>query len=304
VQRFFKGERVTSFRTRGDKILDTVIIAVLVFVSFIALYPIWFVLIASISSPVEIGNGNVLLWPKGLTLDGYASVYQNKEIWIGYRNSLFYMSVGTFINLAVTLSSAYALSRPSMPFRRVLTFLFIFTMYFSGGMIPLYLLLRNLRMLNTPFCLLIPGAVNVYNLIIARSYFENSLPEAIYESAVIDGSSKIRFFFQFAIPLSSAMIAVLALFFALGHWNAYMTPMMYISNKNIQTLQVIIKNITAALTSELSESMSSVEIVKAVQERQLLKYSVVVISSIPMLIIYPFVQKFFVKGVMIGAVKG
>jgi putative aldouronate transport system permease protein len=253
---------------------------------------------------VEIGNGNVLLWPKGLNVDGYSSVYQNKDIWIGYRNSLLYMSVGTVINLLVTLSSAYALSRPGMPFRRIISFMFIFTMYFSGGIIPLYLLLRNLRMLNTPLALLLPSSVNVYNMIIARSYFEKSLPEAIYESAMLDGSSKIRFFFQFAIPLSSAMVAVLALFFALGHWNAYMAPLMYITNKNIQTLQVIIKNITAALTADLGENMSMMEMVKRIQERQLLKYSVVVISSIPMLIIYPLVQRFFVKGIMIGAVKG
>jgi ABC-type glycerol-3-phosphate transport system permease component len=295
---------MTMFRTRGDKILDAFIIIFLLVVSLIALYPIWFVLIASVSAPAEIGNGNVLLLPRGLNCQGYISVFQNKEIWTGYRNSLLYMAFGTSIDLAVTLSCGYALSRPGMPLRRVLSFVFIFTMYFSGGIIPMYLLLKDLHMLNTPFALIIPGSLSAYNLIIARSYFEHSLPEAIYESAVIDGSSKIRFYFQFALPLSSAMIAVLALFFALGHWNAYFGAMMYITSPKLQTLQVIIKNITSILTSELSDTIGVDELIANAQQKQLLKYSVVVVSAVPMLLLYPLVQKYFVKGIMIGAVKG
>lgn len=291
-------------RSKGDKILDSFIIAVLVILGIISLYPIYYVIIASVSNPHYISTGQVVFAPRGLNVMAYEKLLNNREIWVGYRNSIFYTVFGTAINLAVTLPCAYALSRKSLPGRRFFSLMFIFTMYFSGGMVPSYILLNTLHMLNTPWALLLPGAVSVFDLIVARSFFESSIPEAVFESARIDGSSITRFFFQIALPLSPAMIAVLALLYALIHWNSYFNAMIYIQNPKIQTLQVIIKNITAKLDPTLIETMTSDEIARQVQEQQLLKFAVVVVSFVPLFLAYPFIQRFFIRGVMIGAVKG
>lgn len=291
-------------RSRGDKVVDGIIMAILILVALICLYPIWFTVIASVSNPTYISNGQVILWPKGFNLDAYRRLLDNRQIWIGYRNTIFYTVVGTCFDLAVTLPCAYALSRYKLPGRRWLMLLFLFAMYFSGGIIPNYLLYNQLGMINTIWVLLLPGTLNVYNMIIARSFFESSIPEPVFESAKIDGASYTRFFVQFALPLSKAMIAVISLLYALGHWNAYLGPRMYLQSPNLQTLQVIIRDITARLDTSLVEDMSSEELVRQVQEKQLMKYAVVIVSIIPMMMAYPFIQRYFVGGIMIGAVKG
>lgn len=290
-------------KLRQDKFIDTVFIIILIVIAVCALYPLWFVLIASISNPSEIANGNVFVLPRGINFDGYKEMFNYPEIWIGYRNSLFYLFAGAFSSLAVILPAAYALSRSEMKGRRVLNFLFIVTMYFSGGLIPSYLLHNSLGWIDTIWVLLIPAALNVSNMIIARSAFE-SLPEALHESAAIDGATDFRFFFQFALPLTKATIAVLFLFSALTWWNEYMKFVIYIQDPNLQSLQVIIHQITGKLSSGLMENMSMEQMMHEQTVRDLLKYCVVVIAALPFTLLYPFIQKYFNQGVMIGAVKG
>ncbi len=291
-------------RSRGDRALDAFIIVVLAVITMLTLYPLYFVVIASFSNPTAISNGRVVLWPVGLNVSAYRKLLATSRIWVGYRNSLFYTVFGTLINLVVTVSAGFSLSRRSLPGRRLLIIFFTITMYVSGGMIPTYLQLRSLKMLNTIWALLIPGAVSVYNMIIARSFFESSIPESIYESAHIDGAGMLRCYTQFALPLSKPMIAVLTLFFALVHWNSYFNAMIYITDDKIQTLQVIIKQITATISTALAETMTDEEMIRQVQEKQLLKYAIVVVSVVPMVLMYPFVQRYLIQGVMIGAVKG
>ncbi len=288
-----------------DVVTDIVIDILLVFMTALALYPLWFVLIASFSKPSYIALGQVTIVPRGFTLNAYRRMLTNESIWLGYRNSLFYTFFGTLGNLITTLPCAYALSRPQLPGRKVFSFLFIFTMYFSGGLIPSYLLMTKLHLINTIWVLIIP-TVSVFNLIIARSFFEGSIPEALFEATKIDGGSYTRFFFSVVLPLSKALIAVLTLFYALGHWNTYFNAMIYIQDPKKQTLQVIIKGITANLDNTLStnEMLDTKEYQRLFEEKQLMKYSIVVVSIVPMLLLYPFIQRYFVGGIMIGAVKG
>ena len=289
---------------KGERAFNIIVSALLIIIAVVTLYPIWYVLIASISSPVAIGAGEVLLLPKGINFNGYKTLFEEKSIWIGYRNSIIYTAAATVLDLMVTIPCAYALSRKTLPYRRFLMLLFTITMYFSGGTIPKYLLINSLGMINTPWSLIIPGCVNVFNLIVARSFFESSIPESLFDAARIDGSGYTRFFAQIVIPLSPAILAIIALYCIQAHWNGYLAATMYIYEPKLKTLQQIIRSITANLDSSLAESATTEELIYAAQKTQLLKYSVVVVSALPLILIYPFVQKFFVKGVMVGAVKG
>ena len=291
-------------RTKQDRVTDIIFNIILILVTFISLYPLWFVIIASISDPAAIADGKVLLLPKNIEFTAYTTLLENARIWEGYRNSLLYLFGGTFCMLAVTLPAAYALSRKKLKGRRVLNLLFVISMYFSGGLIPTYLLHKSLGWINTPWVMVIPAALNVYYLILARSSFESGIPEALYESAAIDGASDFRFFLQFAIPLSKATIAVLFLFSALSWWNEYLRFLIYIDNPNLQSLQVIIRDIMRTLSTSLSEHVSTDEMVAAQRQAELMKYSVVVIAALPFCVIYPAVQKYFNQGIMVGAIKG
>lgn len=291
--------------TRADRILDCFIIGILVIVAIAAFYPLYLVLICSFSDPAYISSGDVWIIPKGINFDAYKILLDTKEIWIGYRNSLFYTIVGTALQMIVTTAAGFAVSRKTLPGRRFLMLFFLFPMYFSGGLIPTYLVIKDAGMINTVWSLIVPVMVGYYNLILARNYFENSIPEELYESASVDGASIIRYFFQFAIPLAVPVLAVMTLNFALGHWNKYFDAMIYISDDNIQTLQVFIKRITMQATTSLDGGAVSAEaLVEQIRQKQLLKYAVVIVSSVPMILLYPFIQKYFVQGIMMGAVKG
>jgi len=305
VQRDMK--RTDIKPTREDRILDIIIIAILIVVAIVVAYPLYIVLISSFSDPAQISAGNVWIIPRGLNIDAYKILLDTKEIWIGYRNSIFYTVVGTALQMVVTTSAAFALSRRTLPGRRWLNLLFLFTMYFTGGLIPTYLVIKDLKMVNTVWSLIVPVLVGPYNMIIARNYFENSIPEELYESASVDGAGIIRYFVQFAVPLAVPVLAVMTLNFALGHWNKYFDAMIYISNDNIQTLQVFIKRITMQATASLEVGAGNVDlekIVEQIRKTQLLKYAVVIVSSIPMILMYPVIQRYFIKGIMLGAVKG
>lgn len=289
----------------GERMIDLSINIILVVIAVVSLYPIWYVLIASVSSPVAIGSGEVILWPKGFNVDGYRRLLDNKNIWIGYRNSILYTFAGTIVDLLVQIPAAYALSRSRLPGRRWLMTLFIITMYFGGGIIPKYLLLNSLGMLNSPIALILPSCVSVFNIIVARSFFEGSVPESLYDAARIDGCGYTRFFAKIVLPLSPAMIAIIALYCIQTHWNVYLTAEMYLFDRKYYTLQQVIRSITAKVDSSLMETNgNALEMLRLMQEKQLLKFSVIVVSIVPLVIIYPFVQKFFVRGVMVGAVKG
>lgn len=301
-----KEKQLSAIRpTKGDRALDVFIITILVIIGILVTYPIWLVMIASVSDPAFISTGKVWIIPKGLNLDAYRKLYATREIWIGYRNSLFYTIVGTALQMAVTTPAAFALARPRVPFKRTLSLFFLFIMYFSGGLIPTYFVVRNLGLVNTVWALLLPGVFGPYNLVICRSYFENSIPEEIYESAQIEGASMFRCFWQLAVPLAKPTLAVMVLNFALGHWNSYFNALLYISNDNIQSLQVFIKRITQAAAAQVDVSSANMDaMIEQIRETQLLKYAIVVVSTLPMIMLYPLIRKYFISGMMIGAIKG
>ena len=296
-------------RTRGDKIFDFCNVIFMLLVLLVALYPLYFTVIASLSSPYEVMRGNVILAPKGFTIDAYRNVFMNDDIWIGYRNSTFYTIAGTLYALCLTIPCGYVLSRKELPGKNLFMVYFMITMYFSGGMIPSYLLVKELKLLNTPWALIL-GGMSVYNMIITHTFYKNSIPDELYEAAKIDGANEYRTFFQVALPLSKSIIAVIALYVMVGIWNSYFNALLYVTNQDLYPLQLILRNILL-----LNEQMKLID-VSAMDEDMIadankralmaegMKYSLIFISSLPMLIAYPFVQKHFVKGVMIGAVKG
>ena len=307
MQKALKKEKfISAIRpTKGDRVLDVFIIVTLIVIGIVVTYPIWLVMIASVSDPSYISLGKVWLLPKGLNLDAYRKLYATREIWIGYRNSLFYTIVGTTLQMIVTTSAAFALSRPRLPFKRALSLYFLFIMYFSGGMIPTYFVVKDLGMVNTVWALLLPGIFGPYNLVICRSYFENSIPEEIFESAQMDGASQFRCFVQLAVPLAKPTLAVMVLNFALGHWNSYFNALLYISNDNIQSLQVFIKRITQQAAAQVDLSSANMNaVIEQIRETQLLKYAIVVVSTLPMIMLYPLIRRYFISGMMIGAIKG
>lgn len=290
-------------RVNTDRVFSvcTNILAVLIII--VVLYPLIFVLSASFSDPDYVINGEVVLLPKGFTLEPYKMVFENQEIWRGYRNSLLYTILGTFVSMAMTICLAYPLSRGDMPHRKFLTLLILFTMYFNGGMVPAYLLVKDLGLYNTIWSVILPVAINTYNFIVAKTFFENSIPKEMYESAMIDGSGDVRTLWSIVLPLSTSIIAVLILYYAVDYWNAYFNALIYLNDERLFPLQIILRNILLIGQTEQMGS-NSVGMGDKIKMAEAIKYSVIVVSSVPVLLLYPFVQKHFVKGVMIGAVKG
>lgn len=292
--------------SREDKIFDLINYIVLGLISLLVLYPLYFMVIASFSSPEMVNSGQIVLIPRGVSLDGYKQLMQDANIWIGYRNTIIYTVFGTILNIIVTVSAAFALAHRDLVGKSFFMGYFVFTMYFSGGMIPLYIVVNKIGLYNNPLVLIILGAVSVYNLIIARTFFQSTLPPELYDAAAIDGCGNFRFFIQIAVPLSKAIIAVLVVFYGVGHWNEFFNALMYISKKEYYPLQLVLREIL--LQSRMVEQVATEAALIDLQERQryaeLIKYGVIVVSSLPILAVYPFAQKYFVKGVMIGSVKG
>ena len=287
----------------GDQMFDVGVTVIAAFVVVIVLVPLLFVLAASFSDPDLVVRGKVLLIPKGFTTKAYQMVFENKDIWKGFRNTCFYTVAGTAISVTLTVLAAYPLSKKELPGRNIFMMLILFTMYFSGGMIPTYLVVKDLGMYDTVWALLIPAAISTYNLIVAKTFFENSIPTEVYESARLDGCNNIAMLPKIVLPLSKAILAVLVLYYAVGIWNAYFDALIYLRNSNLHPLQIILRNILLLGQTE-QMGTNDVGMAEKVKMAEAVKYSAIVVSSIPMLILYPFVQKYFVKGVMIGAVKG
>jgi multiple sugar transport system permease protein/putative aldouronate transport system permease protein len=289
---------------RGDMIYYSIAYTVVVFLVLIVLYPMVYIVSASFSAASAVNAGRVWLFPVNPSLYNYKMVLQYRSVYLGYRNTLFYTFAGTLVNVAVTVICAYPLSRKDLFGRGFFTFLFTFTMIFSGGMIPGYILMRNLKLINTVWVMIIPGAINVTNMIVTRTYFQSSIPGELLEASKLDGCSDIQYFFKVLLPLSHSVIAVITLFYAVGHWNAYFSAFLYLSNRNLYPLQLFLRQILVQnqFSGEILEDPEMAEQLLGIQE--VLKYAIIVLSTVPLMCFYPFAQKHFVKGVMIGSLKG
>lgn len=291
-------------KSSSDRIFYIVVTVLLTIVGLVVLYPQLYVLSCSFSTPESVMSGDVVLFPVELSLEGYKAVFRTNKVLLGFRNSLFYTVVGTIWNLTMTTICAYPLSRDDLPGQGPIMMLFTFTMVFGGGMIPTYLLIRDLHLMNSVWALIIPGSIAVYNMIIMRTFFQSSIPGELLEASQIDGCSDARYLYNVVLPLSKSIIAVVTMYYAVGHWNAYFDAFMYLSDEKLYPLQIFLRDILIA--SKVDGEMLIDDLTNGVVYglEHVLKYSLIVVATVPMLIIYPFVQKHFVKGVMIGAVKG
>lgn len=288
----------------SDKVYFVVSGIILTVVLLAVAYPLVYVLSASFSSGSAVSTGKVLLWPVEFSLNGYEAVFKHKDIVRSYGNTILYTVLGTAINVGMVMTCAFALSRKKLRGRNVFMLFFTFTMFFNGGLIPFYILMKDLSLLNTMWAMVLPGALSVYNMIVARTFIQSTIPNELFEAAAIDGCSDFRFFFSFILPLSKAIIAVIALFSAVGHWNAYFNALMFLNDRSLYPLQIILREILIMnqvdakmiMDPELQEANAQVAAV--------LKYSLIVVATLPILCVYPFIQKYFVKGVMIGSLKG
>jgi multiple sugar transport system permease protein/putative aldouronate transport system permease protein len=290
--------------TAGDRLFYTLIFIFLTLFFIIVLYPCVFVISASFSSGSAVQAGKVVLLPVKPGIEGYRTVFNTASVWVGFRNSFFYTVAATCLNIVMTMTTAYCLSRNDVPGRNFIMLLFTFTMFFSGGMIPAYILIRNLRMLNTPWALIIPGAIGVYNMIIAKTFIQHSIPSEMLDAAMIDGCGDAYYYIRIVAPLSKAIIAVLVLFYGVGHWNAYFNAMIYLHNKNLYPLTIVLREILMASQIDPSTVTDPELQMRVAEAAAVIKYALIVVTVVPVIIIYPFVQKYFVKGVMIGSIKG
>lgn len=286
-----------------ERWFDVIVYLIAAVIIMIVLYPLLFVVSASFSDPARVLNGEVWLLPKGVTLEAYTNILDNDKIWIGYRNSILYTVVGTLINIIMTLLAAYPLSRPDLPGRKGLMMIVTLTMFFSGGLIPSYLLVKSLGMVDTMWALIIPGAISTYNLIVMRTYFQSSIPWELQEAAHMDGCSNWRLLISIILPLSKPILAVMVLFYAVGHWNSFFNALIYIRTEDLYPLQLVLREILM-ISQSAGVDGGNVGMEEKILLSESIKYAVIIVSSLPVLIMYPFVQRHFVKGVMIGSIKG
>ena len=288
----------------GDLVFQVFVCAYLSFAAIIVLYPLLYVVAASFSATQAVISGKVYIWPVGFNIEAYKAVFNHSLIMSGFYNAFIYTVFGTAINVSMTVVAGFVLSRKALYGRNLFTFLFTFTMLFSGGLIPTYLVVRQVGLIDSRLAMMVPNAIAVWFLILCRTYFQNSIPDDLAEAAEIDGSSDIGFFLRVVLPLSGAIIAVLTLFYAVGHWNAYFDALIYLRSQTLWPLQIILRNIL--IQNEITaEMLSNVRLLERSQGiKDLIKFAIIVVSSVPMLLAYPFVQKYFVRGVMVGALKG
>ena len=292
--------------TKIDQFFDIIVLLFAVFALVIVLFPLLYVVACSFSSGRAVQTGQVTIYPKDFSLDAYKMVFEYKDIWIGYRNTIYYTVVGTTLNVVFTILMAYPLSRQHLKGRDAIMMLLVFTMMFSGGMIPDYMLVMNLGLLNTSWALWLPGLISVYNVIVMRTYFQSTIPLELLEAAQIDGCTNRRFLVSIVLPLSKSIIAVMILLYAIGHWNTYFSAMLYITSKEKYPLQIFLRDILISTQIDMTQLTGAdvKDMLKRIEMQILMKYALIVVASVPILIVYPFVQKHLVKGVMIGSVKG
>jgi len=296
----------TKFRIFGsDMSFDIINTFFLILIFLLVLYPLYYIIIASFSAPELVLNGLVALWPRGFQLGSYQRVFNNPDVLRGYWNTIQYTAVGTFVNIAVTIPAAYAMSRSDLKGRKIFTIFFAFTMFFGGGMIPTFLVVQRLGLLNTFWAMIFPSAMSVWNLIICRNFFQNNIPGELLEVSQIDGCTNRRFFVQVVLPLSKAILAVMVLFYAVGHWNSFFNALIYLRDDARMPLQMVLRRLLVlaqpdpALGADMMEDW-----VRMQMEIEMLKYALVVVASVPILILYPMIQKHFAQGIMVGSIKG
>ena len=297
-----ENQKQVILRSGSDRAFDIALAVIcgLIFIS--VLYPLYFVVLASFSDPIQVAGGKVWLWTTQPTLDGYKKVFEYEKLWIGYRNTIVYALVGVAAHLLVTIPAAYALSRKDAMLRGPIMMLFTITMFFGGGIVPTYLIYKSFGMLDTIWVMTLPGCVSVYNLIIARTFFKSNIPGELLDAARIDGCDDFRFFAQIVVPLSSAIIAVVMLYQVVGIWNSYMDGLLYLSSDSKIPLQLVLREILVKNSVDGGQMGMGDDELENLKEQ--MKYCVIVVSTLPIIAVYPFLQKYFIKGVMIGAVKG
>lgn len=289
----------------SDRLYTIVLYVICIVVLIVIIYPLYFVIIASISTPAYVTLGKVWLRPKGITFLGYREIFKDQRIWTGYRNTLIYSVSGTLLTFVVVLPAAYAMSRKKFMVRNPLMIFFVITMFFNGGMIPTYLVVLRLGLVDTVGAILLPVAFNAFYMIIARTFFASTIPLELYDTAEIDGCSQFQVFIKIVLPLSNAIVAVIGLYSLVGHWNSYFPALMYIRRKSLKPLQIILRDILIRnqMSDRLSASYSTID-EELQQIADTIKYGVIIVSTLPVMVFYPFLQKYFAKGVMIGALKG
>ena len=291
-------------QTREDAIFDLVINLLLIFAFIVTFYPLYFVVLASISSPAAIASGQTILIPVEPSLMSYKHILNDARIWVGYKNTIFYTVFGTVFGILLTIPAGYALSRKDLVGRGFFMKLMVFTMYFNGGLVPTYMVIKNLNMVNSPSVMIILGSFTVFNMIVTRTFFMSKIPDELLEASQIDGCGNGRFFLSVVLPLSKEILAVMVLYIAVAHWNSFFNALIYLGSQKLFPLQLIIREILLGAQNIMGESLSSADIGEMQRLAETIKYGVIVIASIPILLLYPFVQKYFVKGVMLGSIKG
>lgn len=288
----------------GDRLFDIINYILLAIVLTIVLYPLIFVAVASISNPAAVVKGEVWLLPKDINFAGYEKVFANKEILNGYMNTILYTVVGTIVNVGMTILAAYPLSRKDFRGRNIFTALFVFTMFFSGGLIPTYLIVKDLGMTNTMWALIIPNAVAVWNIIIMRTFFQQSIPFEIQESAQMDGCGNFKILLRIILPLSMPILAVMTLFYSVAHWNSFFSALIYLTERDKYPLQLFLREILIQSNMQDMIQTSEESLAKTIMEAESIKYALVIVANLPILMLYPFLQRYFLKGMVIGAIKG
>lgn len=286
-----------------ERLFDAVNMAILAFCALLTLYPLYFVVIASFSAPADVSLGRVVLWPRGVTGEGYREVLRYAPLWRGYLNTILYTTIGTLINVSLSLSAGYALSRDDLPAKRAIAVVFSAALFFQGGLIPRYLLVRNLGLMDSVGAMVLPNAVNVVYLLMCRTFFRATIPAELLDAARMDGSSTFRFFFRIVLPLCPALVSIMFLYYGIFHWNAFFDAFLFLSDRNRQPIQVVLRDLIIQNQSA-SIDMDPMAADSRQKLADLIKYGAIIFSSAPVLVVYPFLQRFFVKGVMIGAVKG
>lgn len=288
----------------SDNVFNTILVVSLTAFLIVELYPVIFVLSSSFSSGNAVNAGRVLLWPVEFSLEGYRAVFTNSRIWIGYANTIFYTVVGTAVNLFLTILAAYPLSRRTFQGKPLFSTLYLIPMFIGGGLIPTYIQLSNMGLVNSRWVMILTGGIGIYNMVLMRTYFTNSIPEELLESAKMDGITDIGYLLKIVLPLSKAIISVIVLYYMVGHWNDYTTAMIYLRDRDLQPLQLVLRDILNASRIDTSVITDPTIVEQMASLADVMKYALIVVSTVPMLVLYPFIQKFFAKGVMLGSLKG
>ena len=300
--KLFKIRKKSLYEAKGDRLFYLVNNIIMALLALLITYPLYFIIIASISNPDAVINGEVLFYPIGISFEGYERLLNESQIWIGYRNTMLYTFFGTGLNILLTIPAGWALSRKNLPYRKFFMWFFIITMFFGGGLIPFYLLVSKLNLIDTPYALIIPGAISVWNMFMTKAYYESNIPEELIEAAKIDGAGEFKTFLSIILPISKPIIAVMVLFYAVGHWNSYFNALIFLRDDGLFPLQLVLREILI-----VAEGVTGTGETETILEQQrianLIKYSSMIVSSVPIIILYPFIQKFFEKGFLVGSFK-